>query len=147
MSMGLSIEEQARAYRARYFSQPTEPAVSPRDSAGVGTLAEQARAYRDAYFSQSGPAAGFTEPSAATRLDQPRTPATAGDKQFRAASQQVAQKVLGTSDQLTTGERHAQSLFTGIMSGVGDVAGLGVRALQTVGVDTGISSHQFCLRS
>ena len=132
MSVGLSFEQQIEEYHRQHGRPGFTPVGQPQAGGVAGDFESQILEYHkqhaDPTFSM-GPAAGFTEPAAATRLDQPRTPATAGDKQFRAASQQVAQKILGTSDQLTTGERHAQSLFTGIMSGVGDVAGLGVRAL------------------
>ena len=142
MSVGLSIDQQYKEYMRSVGSPAGQPASYPAGNSIDQQYEEYMRENIDPTFS-TGPAAGFTEPSAAARLDKPRTPATATPKQFREASRLVAQKILGTSDQLTTGERHAQSLFTGIMSGVADVAGLGIRAAQAVGVDTPVSSNQW----
>ena len=142
MSVGLSTEQQALEYMRQHGVHVPDPGVSGVGGDFESQALEYMRQHAAPTFS-TGPAAGFTEPSAAARLDKPLTIATATPKQFREASRLVAQKILGTSDQLTTGERHAQSLFTGIMSGVADVAGLGVRAAQTVGVDTPVSSNQW----
>ena len=141
MSVGLSIDQQYKEYMRSVGSPAGQPASYPAGNSIDQQYEEYMRENIDPTFS-TGPAAGFTEPSAAARLDKPLTIATATPKQFREASRLVAQKILGTSDQLTTGERHAQSVFTGIMSGVGDVAGLGIRAAQAVGMDTPMSSNQ-----